>query len=189
MVSARYLISNAFLCLLQICWNLLTTQKIFYNFNMAASKELRRRKVHIEEPLPAIQRQPSHRIATRSATEIFLVDYPSSSISGCQLPTNRQVFQSFLYLQSLSQNGGRLKLQIFAKKIVEAVVTFWQMARIKTMTKYNAAQHFMKLHKKHRDLVRNKGSACDPGGKRSDFVLELDSLFDIGAPDAIQEVQ
>ena len=57
------------------------------------------------------------------------------------------------------------------------------------MIKCNAAQHFMKLHKKHRDLVRNKGRACDPGGKRSDFALELDSLFDIGAPDAIQEVQ
>ena len=57
------------------------------------------------------------------------------------------------------------------------------------MTKYNAAQHFMKLHKKHGNLVRNKGRLCDPGRKRSDFVLKLDSFFDIGAPDAIQEMQ
>ena len=57
------------------------------------------------------------------------------------------------------------------------------------MTKYNAAQQVMKLHKKHRDLVRNKGRVCDPGGKRSDFVLESDNLFDIGAPDATQETQ
>ncbi|KAG0714789.1 hypothetical protein GWK47_013450 [Chionoecetes opilio] len=63
------------------------------------------------------------------------------------------------------------------------------MARMKTMTKYNAAQHFMTLHKKHRDLARNKGRTGDPGGKRSAFVLELDSLFDIGASDAIQEIE
>ncbi|KAG0717168.1 hypothetical protein GWK47_055016 [Chionoecetes opilio] len=47
----------------------------------------------------------------------------------------------------------------------------------------------MTLHKKHRDLARNKGRTGDPGGKRSAFVLELDSLFDIGASDAIQEIE
>jgi len=106
-------ISDAFLCLLQICWNLLTTQKIFDKFYMAAIKELRQCKVHIEEPSPAIQ---------------------------------RQTVQLLLWI-------------------------------------------FMKRHKKLRDLVWNKGRAYDPGGKRSGFALELDSIFHVGAPDSIQEIQ
>ncbi|KAG0714892.1 hypothetical protein GWK47_013225 [Chionoecetes opilio] len=60
------------------------------NFTMAVSKELRGRKVDISEPPPAVQRQASRRPATRSATETFRIGYPSSSISGSQLPTNRQ---------------------------------------------------------------------------------------------------
>ena len=159
------------------------------NFTMALSKELRGRKVDISEPPPAVQRQASRRLTTRSATEIFLVGYPSSSISGCQLPTNRQAFQYFLHLQSLPENAGNPKLQDLANETVEAVIPFWQMARIKTMTKYNPAQHFMRLHKKHRDLARNKSRTGDPGGKRNAFFLKLDSLFDIGASDAIQEIQ
>ncbi|KAG0701317.1 Retrovirus-related Pol polyprotein from transposon 17.6 [Chionoecetes opilio] len=159
------------------------------NFTMAVSKELRGRKVDISEPPPAVQRQASRRPATRSATETFLIGYPSSSISGSQLPTNRQAFQYFLHLQSLPENTGNPKHQDLANETVEAIIPFWQMARIKTMTKYNAAQHFMTLHKKHRDLARNNGRTGDPGGKRSAFVMELDSLFDIGASDAIQEIE
>ncbi|KAG0725177.1 hypothetical protein GWK47_039106 [Chionoecetes opilio] len=156
---------------------------------MAVSKELRGRKVDISEPPPAVQRQASRQPATRSATETFLIGYPSSSISGSQLPTNRQAFQYFLHLQSLPENTGNPKHQDLANETVEAIIPFWQMARIKTMTKYNAAQHFMTLHKKHRNLARNKGRTGDPGGKRSAFVLELDSLFDIGASYAIQEIE
>ena len=47
----------------------------------------------------------------------------------------------------------------------------------------------MKLHYHHRNLSRSKGRSSDPGGKRASFVLELDQLFDIGAPDAIEEIQ
>ncbi|KAG0722212.1 hypothetical protein GWK47_044939 [Chionoecetes opilio] len=124
------------------------------NFTMAVSKELRGRKVDISEPPPAVQRQASRRPATRSATETFLIGYPSSSISCSQLPTNRQAFQYFLHLQSLPENTGNPKHQDLANETVEAIIPFWQMARITTMTKYNAAQHFMTLHKKHRDLER-----------------------------------
>ena len=44
----------------------------------------------------------------------------------------------------------------------------------------------MKLHDKH---VKSRGRANDPGGKRNSFVLELDSLFDIGVPDAVDEIR
>ena len=57
------------------------------------------------------------------------------------------------------------------------------------MIKQNCMKLFMKLHDKHRTLMKSKGRASDPGGKRSAFVLELDSLFDIGAPDAVQDIE
>ena len=57
------------------------------------------------------------------------------------------------------------------------------------MTVYNAAQHFITLHKKHKNLAKSKSRTSDPRGKRSAFVQELDSFFDIGAPDVIQEIQ
>ncbi len=48
---------------------------------------------------------------------------------------------------------------------------------------------FVKLHGKHRAMMKSKGRASDPGGKKSAFVLELDSLFDIGHPDAVQDIE
>ncbi|KAG0723598.1 hypothetical protein GWK47_042397 [Chionoecetes opilio] len=57
------------------------------------------------------------------------------NISGSQLPTIRQAFQYFLHLQSLPENTGNPKHQDLANETVEAIIPFWQMARIKTMTK------------------------------------------------------
>ncbi|KAK8405417.1 hypothetical protein O3P69_001753 [Scylla paramamosain] len=80
-------------------------------------------------------------------------------------------------------------VQDLAYETVEAIIPFWQMARIKMITRQNCMKLFMKLHDKHRALMKSKGRASDPEGKRSAFVLELDSLFDIGAPDAVQDIE
>ena len=37
-------------------------------------------------------------------------------------------------------------------------------------------------------LLKNKNRESDAGGKRVNFLAKLDSLFDIGSPDAIQEI-
>lgn len=136
-------------------------------------------------------RQPRKRSqsSTRSSTEVFLVGYPSSSISGSQLPTNRQAFQYFLYLQGLPENAGKPSAQELAFTTIDAILPFWHMARIKTMQRRSAMLLFMKLHDKHRNLMKNRSRLCDPGGKRDAFVLELDNLFDIGAADAIDEIR
>ena len=57
------------------------------------------------------------------------------------------------------------------------------------MQRRSAVAQFMKLYDKHRNLIKNRNRHCDPGGKRDAFVLELDSLFDIGAADAIDEIR
>jgi hypothetical protein len=159
---------------------------------MSSSRKLRGRTVDLPEPESRVHQRSGHassRLSTRSHTETFLVGYPSPSISGSQLPTNRQAFQYFLYLQTLPENASKPAVQRIAYETVDVIIPFWQMARIKTMTRQNAMFLFMKLHDKQRALMKNKGRQSDPGGKRGAFVLELDTLFDIGASDAIQEIR
>lgn len=136
--------------------------------------------------------EPAHKLAkvakpkTRSSSEVFLVGQPSASISGSKLPTNRQVFQYFLYLK---QDTPRENNESLAYDMVDAVLPFWNMARIKTVTRQNAMLNFMKMHEKHRKLCRNRGRESDPEGKRASFCKELNRLFDIAAPDAIDEIR
>jgi len=123
-------------------------------------------------------------------TETFLIGCPSESISGSKLPTNRQAFQYFLHLKNSPEYSGQAHdNQFFAYETIDAGMPFWHMARIKTMTRQNAMLHFMSLKDKHRKLAKNKGREGDPGGRRKEFELELDKLFDIGSPDAILEIK
>ncbi|KAG0720143.1 hypothetical protein GWK47_049058 [Chionoecetes opilio] len=109
---------------------------------MAVSKELEDAKL-TSQNLHLQSRDKRHAdLLLDLLQKSFLIGYPSSSISGSQLPTNRQAFPVLLHLQSLPENTGNPKHQDLANETVEAIIPFWQMARIKTMTKYNAAQAF-----------------------------------------------
>lgn len=57
-----------------------------------------------------------------------------------------------------------------------------------SMTRQNCMKLFMKLHDTHRAQIKSKGRTSDPRGKRTAFVLELDSLFNTGAPVAVQDI-
>ena len=66
----------------------------------------------VDIPPPEDSRSQEHDITvkksltcTRSSTETFLVGYPCSTISELQLPTSRQAFLYFLYLQTLPENS------------------------------------------------------------------------------------
>ena len=127
---------------------------------------------------------------TRSATDVFLVGKASDRIAGSQLPTVRQMFRYFLHLQ----NDAKIhKIKIINEEIVyqviDDVLVFWQMARIKTITRQNAATKFMKIVATHRNLSRHKARVEDPNGLRKKFEDELDKLFDIGSNDAVEEIK
>ena len=151
---------------------------------MASEKTLRSGKTTVCGE-PAEKKSKVAGTATRSSTEVFLVGHPSASISGSKLPTNRQALQYFLYLKRDSPTQDN---HVIAYDTIDAIIPFWQMARIKTMTRQNAMLHFMKIHESHRKLARNKDRPTDPQDKRKAFILVLDQLLDIGAPDAIEEI-
>lgn len=73
--------------------------------------------------------------------------------------------------------------------MVEAIIPFWLMARTETMTRQNCLKLFVHLHDKHKPLMKTKGRASDSGGQRSGFVLELDSLVNTGATDAVKDIE
>ena len=82
--------------------------------------------------------------STRSSTETFLVGYLCSTISGLQLPTNRQAFLYFLYIRTLPENSGKPAIQQLAYDSKETILPFWQMACNKTAcvkAKCNATFH------------------------------------------------
>jgi hypothetical protein len=134
----------------------------------------------VDEPVQKkVKESESCQPSTRSVTETFMIGYPSDSISGSQLPTNRQALQYFIHLQNSQRIGKKLDRQVFAYETVDAIVPFWQMARIKTMTRKNAMLHFLRLHDKYRNLARNKQRLSDPSGQRMEFESKLDALFDI----------
>lgn len=129
------------------------------------------------------------RPVTRKMTETWLVGYPSASIAGAKLPTLRQSMQYFFYLRNDQENiKNKASNEELAYSVIEAVIVFWNMARIKTKTRQNCMLQFMNLWAEWRALSKNKARSINPSGKRSTFTLKLDSLFDIGSSDAVEEI-
>ena len=157
---------------------------------MASGRQLRCGKVvsdTSERDEPTEKRRKVATPATRSFSDVYLIGQPNSSIRGSQLPTNRQVFQYFLHLRNDNPNSDNRSL---AHDTVDVVLPFWNMARIKTLTRPNAVNRFMILHEKYRKIVKNKGRNNKPEEeKRANFLKDLDKLFDIGTKDVVEEIR
>ena len=115
---------------------------------MAFSKHIRNGKVvsdtsERDEPSAKRRKVASH--ITRSFSDAYLIGQPSFSISGSQLPANRQVFQYFLHFRNENSNSDNRSL---AHDTLDAILPFWRMARIKTLTGPNAVNSFMILHER-----------------------------------------
>lgn len=129
------------------------------------------------------------RPATRTSTEIWLIGHPSASITGAKLPDCRQVMKYYMYLRNDPDNiRNKVKNEEIAYDVVDNVIVFWNMARIKTKYRHHCMSDVMKLWNEWQGLMKNKGRQSDPGNKRANFVARLDTLFDIGAPDAIEAI-
>ena len=84
--------------------------------------------------------------------------------------------------------SNRCFLFFFLTIVIDAVVTYWDMAPIKANTRQNTVLDFLYLWTEWNHLLKNKNRESNAGGKRVNFLAKLDSLFDIGSPDAIQEI-
>ncbi|KAG7159060.1 hypothetical protein Hamer_G024796 [Homarus americanus] len=107
---------------------------------------------------------------TRSATEIYLVGQPASSIRGSKLPTMRQVLKFFFH--TVNESGDR---QETFKETVRNVLTFWNLARIKTISERGCREKLTRLWEHWRSLQKSRDRAAKDK--------------DIGAPDAVEDIE
>lgn len=119
---------------------------------------------------------------TRSATDTYLIGQPTSSIGGSKLPTTRQVLKFFFH--AANEAGDR---QNAFRETVQSVLTFWNMARIKTISERGCREKLTRLWEQWRRLQKSQDRASKD--KVEKFKSELDLLWDIGAPDAIENIQ
>ncbi|KAG7169139.1 hypothetical protein Hamer_G031556 [Homarus americanus] len=119
---------------------------------------------------------------TCSATEIYLVGQPASSIRGSKLPTMRQVLKFFFH--TVNESGDR---QETFKETVRNVLTFWNLARIKTISERGCREKLTRLWEHWRSLQKSRDRAAKD--KVENFKSQLDLLWDIGAPDAVEDIE
>ncbi|KAG7154923.1 hypothetical protein Hamer_G031178, partial [Homarus americanus] len=104
---------------------------------------------------------------TRSATEIYLVGQPASSIRGSKLPTMRQVLKFFFH--TVNESGDR---QETFKETVRNVLTFWNLARIKTISERGCREKLTRLWEHWRSLQKSRDRAAKD--KVENFKSQLD---------------
>ncbi|KAG7157989.1 hypothetical protein Hamer_G014858 [Homarus americanus] len=119
---------------------------------------------------------------TRSATEIYLVGQPASSIRGSKLPTMRQVLKFFFH--TVNESDDR---QETFKETVRNVLTFWNLARIKTISERGCREKLTRLWEHWRSLQKSRDRSAKD--KVENFKSQLDLLWDIGAPDAVEDIE
>jgi hypothetical protein len=141
-------------------------------------------------PLAHRKKKTPCRPVTRKLTDFWLIGHPSTSVNGAKLPDCRQIMKYVLFLRNDPENvKNKVKNEDIAYVVVDAVIVFWSMAPIKTEYRQNCMFDVMKLWNEWQNLMKNKGRTTDPGNKRANFMKRLDSLFDIGAPEAIDEIK
>ena len=90
------------------------------------------------EDVPLPRPSSSKRPATRKSTDIWLIGHPSATIAGAKLPDCRQVMKYVMYLRNDPENiQKKVKNEDIAYEVVDNVIVFWNMARIKTKYRHN----------------------------------------------------
>lgn len=126
-------------------------------------------------------------VKTRKADEkqrqIALIGQVSHQIVGAKLPTNRQVLQVFFY----NMRFVKLTSRKSANLTIDAVLIFWQQARIPTRRQDKCVDLILKIYEDWKTY--NKVSVEKIAGKMKQkfdvFMDVLDDIFDIAAVDAL----
>ena len=120
----------------------------------------------------------------RKVTDYFLVGHPGHSISGSKLPTLCAVLKYFFHVKKQSQANNTA-----LRTVVDNVICFWDMARIPTQLPRNCVRKLKMIYDEWRELVKSKKGKGDPGDRKAKFMCQLDTLWDIAADDAIEQIR
>lgn len=130
-------------------------------------------------------------IKTRKAVQalhnIDLVGRTSHQITGVKLPSNRQVLQVFFH----NMRFVRLDSKDSAKLAMDAVIIFWQQARIPTRYGSRCTDKVIKLYEEWKVIQKVSSDKRTGAYKENElaFTDNLDNLFDIATADALQTMR
>lgn len=130
-------------------------------------------------------------IKTRKADEqkrnIAMIGHVSNQVVGAKLPSNRQVLQVFFY----NIRFVNLSAKDSAKLTIDAVLIFWQQARIPTRRIDKCADKILKMYEDWKMLNKKKVDqmSVEKKTKYDEFMESLDDLFDIAAVDALSTMR
>src|SRR5215469_12695783 len=91
-------------------------------------------------------------VPRRTKDKIFLVGYPCHQITGCKLPSNRQVLCVLFY----NLRTVKLTVRESSKLTIREVFIFWEKARIPTKNDQDVITKLEKLHAE-RELFKKIG--------------------------------
>lgn len=126
-------------------------------------------------------------VKTRKADEkerqIALIGNVSHQIVGAKLPSNRQVLEVFFY----NMRFVKLNSKESARLTIDAVLVFWQQARIPTRDSHKCAGKLLKMYEYWKTFNKVKVEKMTAGMKEKFdvFMDVLDDLFDIATADAL----
>lgn len=113
---------------------------------------------------------------------IWLVGTTLDKLTGCKLPSNRQVLGRFFHLHSKENRTIHSSATTTAREINQ----FWDKARIPTRKECHVIDKIAKLHSAWQNLKKNAATKGDAQRKKEEtFVGVLDDLFDIAHADAL----
>lgn len=111
---------------------------------------------------------------------VWLVGTTLDELTGCKLPSNRQVLSRFLHLHSKEHATIHSSATTTAREIKQ----FWDKARIPIRKECHVIDKIAKLHSAWQNLKKSATRKGD-AQKEEAFVDVLDDLFDVAHADAL----
>ncbi|KAG7164300.1 hypothetical protein Hamer_G003459 [Homarus americanus] len=126
---------------------------------------------------------PSSMESTRSKTEVWLIGQHITEITGAQLPSRGDVLRLFFH----GHNEHKKTVNDSASEVAASVISFWNKARIPTITEKSIGRKVVDLFLMWKGLKKNCTRTTDTQRKKEEtFCDELEDLFDVAHPKAMQ---
>ncbi|GBO29689.1 hypothetical protein AVEN_262775-1 [Araneus ventricosus] len=117
---------------------------------------------------------------------IYLIGSERHQITGCKLPSNRQVLSVLFY----NLHEVNLSIRESANLVVRECLIFWERARIPTRATPHCVEKIMKMNNYWRNLQK---SACRRSETQEEnernFISDLNNLFDIAHANALEIIK
>lgn len=123
---------------------------------------------------------------TRSSNYVWLIGYPTESITGSRLPSGRDVMANFIYFHRTR----KLSISDSAVLVYNNIVPFWEKSRLPIRHKQHILKRIKDLYGKQVGLMRNRkrNNAKDQENQRM-YSENLDMLFDISHANSEQLIK